>query len=120
MREASPEAGRVLLPAGLEGLVAGLDRRSVEERRDVLRRLPPGSVYYWDVEDADGRPSNRAACYLVATEEDEKNLKMEAEGEAAAIARNRRRQQNGDAAAGFRGTAMNSETLIERVEEMRD
>ena len=71
-----------------------------------------GSVYYWQVEDADGETLESCGCYLIATEEDEKHLKMEAEAEAKAIADGRKQERAEMIGAGFR-VPMNVQAIIE-------
>lgn len=51
-----------------------------------------GSVYYWDVQDAEGESLEGCGCYLVASDEDEKSMKSEAEAAAKGIADDRRRE----------------------------
>jgi hypothetical protein len=62
-----------------------------------------GSVYYWAVKDADGETLESCGGYLIASEEDEKYLRTEAESTAKGYAEERDKERRQLAGAGYRG-----------------
>lgn len=84
----------------------------VEQLRNDVREYDAwlrGSVYWYDVKDADGKTVESCGGYIVASEEDMKYLRSEAEGEAQAHADWQAKQRAEMLAAGYRGPRERSE-----------
>lgn len=62
-----------------------------------------GSVYYWAVKDARGATLDCVGGYLIASDEDEKEMRAEAEATAKSYAVAREKRRRGMQLAGFRG-----------------